>query len=87
MKKTLLSSLSFLAAGVLFAQLPVSTQQQTRKVLLEEFTGYTCGYCPDGHKKADQLVAANQGNVFVINVHTGSYSTPASGKVNFQTSF
>lgn len=87
MKKTLLSSFALLATGALFAQLPVSTQQQTRKVLLEEFTGYTCTYCPDGHKKADQLVAANPGNVFVVNIHTGSYSTPASGKINFQTSF
>lgn len=87
MKKTLLSSFTLLAAGVLLAQLPVSTQQQKRKVLLEEFTGYTCQFCPDGHKKADQLVAGNPGNVFVINIHHGSYSTPASGKINFQTSF
>lgn len=61
MKKTLLSSFTLLAAGVLLAQLPVSTQQQKRKVLLEEFTGYTCQFCPDGHKKADQLVAGNPG--------------------------
>lgn len=87
MKNTLFTSFALLATGALMAQTPVSTSPQNRKVVLEEFTGYTCGYCPDGHKKADQLKAANPGNVFVINIHTGSYANPASGKIDFRTSF
>ena len=27
----------------------VSTEEQPRGVLLEEFTGINCGYCPQGH--------------------------------------
>lgn len=87
MKKQLLSFVAASSFVTAFAQLPVSTAQQTRKMILEEFTGYTCQYCPDGHKKADLIMAANPGEAFVINIHVGGYSTPASGKIDFRTPF
>jgi len=33
----------------------VSKTPENRKVILEEYTGINCGYCPDGHKRADSL--------------------------------
>ncbi len=65
-------------------ELKVDTIPTNKKVLLEEYTGKTCGYCPDGHKRANALMEANPGNVFVINIHEGSY---ASGTPNYKTSF
>jgi len=87
MKKHLLSLYIVAVAAPVVAQLPVSTAQENRKVLVEEFTGITCQYCPDGHKKADQLISANPTSNFVINVHTGGYANPASGAPDFRTAF
>ena len=52
----------------------VSTQVSKRNVVLEEYTGINCGYCPDGHRIANQIAADNPGRVFVLNVHTGGFS-------------
>jgi len=52
----------------------VSTEPANRNVILEEFTGRNCGYCPDGHLIANQIMANNPGRVWAINVHAGSYA-------------
>jgi len=56
-----------------------------KNVVLEEFTGRTCTWCPDGHKIAAQIASANPGKVFIINIHTGSFA-PTSNP-NYNTSF
>lgn len=87
MKKQLLS---ILAASFVFtasAQLPVSTTPQNRKVVLEEYTGIHCQYCPDGHKKADVLIGFYPGNAFGINIHVGGYATPSAGEPDFRTAY
>ena len=56
------------------AQQYVSTEPANRNVILEEFTGRNCGYCTDGHRIANQIMAANPGRVWAINVHTGGYA-------------
>lgn len=86
MKKVLLTALTLAGYGVAMAQLPVGTTAQNRKVVLEEFTGVNCTWCPQGHDLANQLIAANPGNVFAINVHTGGYATPSAGQPDFRTS-
>jgi hypothetical protein len=87
MKKQLLSILAASTVFTAFAQLPVSTTPQNRKIILEEFTGITCQFCPDGHLKADQITAFYPGNAYAINIHTGSYANPASGAPDFRTAF
>lgn len=86
MKKLLLLS-AIAAAFSASAQTPkwVSTSPQNKKVVLEEFTGIHCGYCPDGHRIANTLVASNPGNVFLINIHAGSFATPSTGEPDFRT--
>ena len=74
MKKGLLFSLSFLVGAVAFAQTFVSTTPSTKNVLIEEFTGVNCGYCPDGHRIVKEIMAAHPNNVFAINIHAGSYA-------------
>ena len=77
MRKSLLFLASLLMAGSLMAQTEptiVSTTPSNRNAVLEEYTGVNCQYCPDGHKIANALKAANPGRVSLINVHAGTYA-------------
>ncbi|QIE60435.1 T9SS type A sorting domain-containing protein [Rasiella rasia] len=86
-KKLLLTSVfSFLAFGT-FAQTIVSTTPEDKKVVLEEFTGINCVFCPDGHQIAQGIATANPGNVFLINIHTGGFATPGAGQPDFRSPF
>lgn len=86
MKKSLLFLALLFSAG-LFAQNLVSTTPQNKKVVLEEFTGVNCVWCPDGHAIAQAIKDQNPENVFLINVHTGGYANPSSGQPDFRTEF
>lgn len=68
-----------------FSQKWVSKNVQKRNVLLEEFTGIHCVYCPDGHKRATDLKNANPGRVVLVNIHAGSYAVPGAGEVDLRT--
>lgn len=76
MKKIVLSLFGLLAAVAVSAQTPqfVSTEPANKNVVIEEYTGINCGYCPDGHKRVREYEAANPGRVFGINIHAGSYA-------------
>lgn len=63
-----------LLSSALFAQTFVSTEVANKNVILEEYTGINCGYCPDGHKIANQIIAANPGRAWAINIHQGSFA-------------
>ena len=83
MKKVLLF-FSFILCITLNAQTFVSTEPSKKNALLEEFTGVTCQYCPDGHRIANQLIANNPGLFFAINIHQGIY---AQTNPDFRTEF
>lgn len=85
MKKLYALSAAVCISGSLFAQLPVSTAPGNKKSILEEFTGIYCQYCPDGHKIANTIAAANPGNFFPVNIHTGGYANPQAGAPDFRT--
>ena len=53
---------------------PVSTSPMNKNAILEELTGINCQYCPDGHKRANQIATANPGRVVLVNVHAGGYA-------------
>lgn len=74
--KKLLSIALGLVTTLSFAQTFVSTSPENQKVVLEEFTGIYCGYCPDGHVIGQGLHDASPNEVFLINIHTGGYSNP-----------
>ena len=75
MKKFTLTLIALLAlAFTVKAQQYVSTEPANRNVILEEFTGRNCGYCPDGHLIANGIMANNPGRVWAINVHAGGYA-------------
>ncbi|MGB0864331.1 MAG: Omp28-related outer membrane protein [Saprospiraceae bacterium] len=79
-------AVTFFVTGA-FSQNFVNTTAENRNVILEEFTGIYCTYCPDGHKRAAELAANNPGDVFLINVHTGGYAAPTGNDPDFRTPF
>lgn len=50
------------------------TEPQNRKVVIEEYTGINCGYCPDGHRIVNEIMAEYPGQVFGVNIHAGGYA-------------
>ena len=75
MKRLSLFLIAMLAVSFsLKAQQYVSTTPANRNVILEEFTGRNCGYCPDGHRIANEIMAAHPGRVWAINIHAGGYA-------------
>jgi len=66
------------------AQTTVSTEPSKRNVILEEYTGVNCTWCPDGHKIANELMAANSGHFLSINIHQGAF---ASTNPDYRTEF
>lgn len=78
MKKTLFvlvaAVLTSMFASAQITDTIVSLTPSNRNVLLEEYTGINCGYCPDGHRIANEIMAANPGRVCVINIHQGTYA-------------
>ena len=87
MKKYLLLGINILIGTIMLSQTIVSTTTENKNVVLEEFTGIHCGYCPDGHARAKSIQDANPSDVVLINVHVGSYSAPSSGEPDFRTTF
>ncbi|MEI7595388.1 MAG: Omp28-related outer membrane protein [Bacteroidota bacterium] len=76
----------FLQTGI-HAQTIVTTNAQLRNVVLEEFTGINCQYCPDGHKIAQALADSNTGRVVLVNIHQGSFAVPGTGQPDYRTIF
>ena len=88
MKQKLTTILALILIGFgSFAQTIVSTSPEDRKVVLEEFTGIHCVFCPQGHAIAQGIKDANPDTVFLINIHTGSFANPSTGEPDFRTPF
>lgn len=85
MKRKLLSIIAATSAFTAFAQLPVSNDPENKKVVLEEFTGIYCGYCPDGHRIANEIHDADPDNVVLVNIHTGGFAVVNPGEPDLIT--
>ena len=86
-KKHYIFTLLFMITLVMHCQTIVSTSPENKKVVLEEFTGISCGWCPDGHIIAQNIQNNNPENVFLINIHQGGFSNPGNGQPDFRTPF
>jgi hypothetical protein len=80
--KSLFTMFLATAAVTASAQTIVGTVSTNKNVVLEELTGKTCGYCPDGHRIGNLIYTNNPGRVILLNIHTGGY---ASGTPNYRT--
>ena len=86
MKNIFTLSLIF-ATVASYSQTFVSTTPENKNVVLEEFTGIYCTFCPDGHVQAQAIYNQNPNDVVLINIHTGGYASPNAGDPDFQTQF
>ncbi len=87
MKKIIFLLFVLTTVSISFGQTIVSTTPQNKKIILEEFTGVNCVYCPQGHAIANSIKEANPDNVFLINIHVGGFATPSAGQPDFRTPF
>ncbi len=59
----------------------VDTDITKKNILMEDFTGTGCYWCPDGHAVAERMAHVWPGRIFPVNIHTGhlaqSYTTSA----------
>jgi hypothetical protein len=69
------------------AQTIVSTLPQNKNVVLEEFGGINCVYCPEGHAISTAVAANNTNRVILLNYHTGPYAQPGSGDPDLRSPF
>ena len=76
MKKTIFTTLMMILflSNNITAQNFVSFAPQGKGVLIEEFTGRYCQYCPEGHIVANNIVHNNPGKAWAVNVHGGNYA-------------
>src|SRR5690554_442567 len=86
-RKLLLSMSVGFMAFISYGQTIVSTTPQNKNVVLEEFTGIYCVYCPDGHAIAQAIKDANPDRVSLINIHVGSFANPVGSAPDFRTPF
>lgn len=85
MKKSLLKILAILfCIHTSYAQTFVSTTPENKNVILEEFTGITCVWCPAGHLIGQNLHSQNPNDVFLINIHTGGFANPQGPGTDFR---
>ena len=83
MKKIL--TLFVLLPTLALGQSLVGTSPENRTVLLEDFTGIHCFYCPEGHVIMEQVATAHPGLVSLVGVHAGSFAVPSAGEPDFRT--
>ncbi len=77
--------LMMFSVSYVFAQNIVSTDPENKKVILEEFTGIHCGFCPQGHAIAQGIQNQHPDDVFLINIHAGGYAVPSGNEPDFRT--
>jgi len=87
MKKLYTFTILFLTSIIIHSQTIVSTSPENKKIILEEFTGIYCTFCPDGHAIAQGIQDNNAGEVFLINIHEGGYANPNGSDPDFRTPF
>lgn len=59
-------------------QVDTNATEYVRKVLIEEYTGFRCGNCPEAAEHAHKLADFFKGKVFLLKVHAGYYAIPTN---------
>lgn len=59
-------------------QFPVLTTH-IKKILIEDFTGHTCGNCPKAAKELHEIDSIYPGQIIGMGIHVGGYALPAPG--------
>ncbi len=70
-----------------WAQTITTSQPLNKNVVLEDYTGIHCQYCPEGHVIAQQILDNNPGRAAAIAIHQGPYATPSGSEPDYRTPF
>lgn len=65
----------------------VSSTPAPANVLIEEFTGLHCSYCPQAHAISNNLTYVAGERVHVMAVHTGSLAAPSGDEPDLRTRY
>lgn len=84
MKKFNLALLLILVAHAVYGY-EVSTEVQKKRVLLEEFTGIYCTYCPTAHTIAATIARAHSDEAYIVGIHSSSYAAATGDDPDFRT--
>ncbi len=49
-----------------------------KKVLVEDYTGFKCGNCPEAHEKLQNLITSYCDHIIPVSIHVGYFATPSS---------
>lgn len=60
-----------------------TTVIKVRKVLLEDYTGHTCGNCPEAALTAQTIKSTYGDRLVVVGVHAGFYANPAAAPYGY----
>lgn len=63
--------------------IPDTNIVHVKKVLLEDYTGHTCGNCPKAAEIAHSIAVSKPGRVVIISVHAGGFALPMPGKYSY----
>ena len=79
MKKFTLALIALLSmAYVAEAQQYVSTGPANKNVVIEDFTGRGCGYCPIAHRVTHEIMTSNPDKVWTVAIHSAGGLSPTS---------
>ena len=53
-----------------------------RRILIEEFTGQLCTFCPDGAREIERLAGVYGDQLIPVSIHAGSFAEPGNGAPN-----
>lgn len=59
-----------------------TTQVIKRRILIEEFTGQLCTFCPDGAREIERLIEVYGTQIIPVSIHAGSFAEPGNGAWN-----
>ncbi len=87
--KKIITAFAFVLTGFFAAhsQTLTTSLPLNKNVVLEEYTGIHCQYCPDGHAIAAAILANNPGRAAAIAIHQGSFASPSAGEPDYRTPF
>lgn len=60
-------------------ELPGSSDSSVeRRVVLEDYTGFRCGNCPEAHERAQELQQLYGERLIIVSVHAGFFARPTA---------
>ena len=78
---------SIFCLQTLQSQTIVSTSPQLKNVVIEEFGGIYCVWCPEGHQIIRDLKTDYPGRIVHLNFQAGDYAVPYDNAPDFRTDF